>query len=162
MHELIELPRGSKAVQYAALARHAEALLEGERDRIANAANLCALLYHSLPDVNWVGFYFLKRRRLIVGPFQGRPACVRIGLGEGVCGTAAEIRQTLVVADVAAFPGHIYCDPASRAEIVVPLLGKDGKLIGVLDLDSPVLERFDEQDRRGLEEIAAIWISALG
>lgn len=162
MHELIELPAGSKPVQYAALARHAEALLEGERDRIANAANLCALLYHSLPDLNWVGFYFVKRRRLVVGPFQGRPACVRIEFGEGVCGTAAEMRGTLVVADVAAFPGHIYCDPASRSEIVVPLLSGDDKLLGVLDLDSPVLERFDEQDRRGLEQIAAIWVNSLG
>lgn len=158
MHESFALPQGPKPVQYAALARHAEALLQGERDKIANAANVAALLYHSLPDVNWAGFYFRKGRTLLVGPYQGRPACVRIRLGEGVCGSAAAIGRTLVVADVSAFPGHIYCDPASRSEIVVPLVHPDAKLVGVLDLDSPRLERFDEMDRRGLEEIASLWI----
>lgn len=161
MYESFQLPQGPKSVQYAALARHAEALLEGEHDKIANAANVTALLYHSLPKISWAGFYFLKARQLIVGPYQGRPACIRIALGEGVCGTAAEMRRSFVVADVSLFPGHIYCDPASRSEIVVPLLDPADRLVGVLDLDSPVLERFDEQDRQGLEEIAALWVNSL-
>ncbi|HEX5313892.1 MAG TPA: GAF domain-containing protein [Gammaproteobacteria bacterium] len=156
MHESFAVPEGSKPVVYAALARHAEALVEGEGDKIANAANLAALLYHGLPDVSWCGFYFLRGKQLIVGPFQGKPACVRIALGRGVCGQAATMRRTLVVGDVASFPDHIYCDPDARSEIVLPLV-KDDKLLGVLDLDAPILDRFDEQDRRGLEKIATIW-----
>jgi GAF domain-containing protein len=144
---------------YTALARQAEALLEGEQDAIANAANLAALLYHSLPQVSWAGFYFLKGRELVVGPFQGKPACVRIAFGKGVCGQAAELRETLVVADVSTFPGHIYCDPDARSEVVVPLV-KRGEVLGVLDLDAPVEGRFDDGDRRGLEEIASIWLGA--
>ena len=157
MHELMPLPEGPKPVVYAALARHAEALVEGERDKIANAANIAALLYHSLPDISWSGFYFLRGKQLIVGPFQGKPACVRIALGRGVCGQAAELQKTLLVADVASFPDHIYCDPDARSEIVVPLV-RDDRLLGVLDLDAPIPDRFDDQDRRGIERIADIWL----
>ncbi len=151
---------GSKQEQYAQLAAQAQALLAGEPDRIANAANLSALVYHSLPDLNWVGFYFHDGKELVVGPFQGLPACVRIALGKGVCGTAATTRQTQRVADVEAFPGHIACDAASRSELVVPLV-KGDTLVGVFDLDSPSVERFDEDDQRGLEAIARIFIESL-
>jgi L-methionine (R)-S-oxide reductase len=133
---------GSKVEQYAELANQARGLLSGERDRIANAANLSALVFHALSDLNWVGFYFYDGRELVVGPFQGRPACVRIALGRGVCGTAATSRQTQRVADVDAFAGHIPCDSASRSELVVPLFHGE-QLIGVFDLDSPNLDRFD-------------------
>src|SRR6186713_1643317 len=146
---------------YRELAEQARGLLEGERDRIANAANFAALVYHALPDLNWAGFYFYDGVELVVGPFQGKPACVRIALGKGVCGTAATTRQTQVVADVDAFPGHIPCDSASRSELVVPLFDAGGELIGVFDLDSPVHERFDAEDQRGLERIAAIFVDAL-
>lgn len=152
--------QGSKAEQYAELATQARGLLAGERDRTANAANLGALVYHALPDLNWVGFYFFDGQELVVGPFQGHPACVRIALGRGVCGTAAQTRQTQRVADVDAFPGHIPCDSASRSELVVPLFDGDA-LVGVFDLDSPILERFDEEDQRGLEAIAAIFLESL-
>ena len=151
---------GPKREQYAQLAEQAQALVQGERDRIANAANLSALVYHALPELNWVGFYFHDGHELVVGPFQGRPACVRIALGRGVCGTAAVTRQTQVVPDVEAFPGHIPCDSASRSELVVPLLRGD-ELIGVFDLDSPVLDRFADEDRRGLEKLAAIFVESL-
>lgn len=151
---------GSKPEQYAELATQARGLLAGERDRTANAANLCALVYHALPDLNWVGFYFFDGRELVVGPFQGHPACVRIALGRGVCGTAAQTRQTQRVADVDAFPGHIPCDSASRSELVVPLFEGDA-LVGVFDLDSPILDRFDADDQRGLEVIAAIFLESL-
>lgn len=146
-----------KRTLYESLARQAEALLEGESDAVANAANLSALLFYALPEVNWVGFYFLKEDELVVGPFQGRPACVRIPLGRGVCGTAASERRTVVVADVDAFEGHIPCDADSRSEIVVPLVA-DGRLIGVLDIDSPVTDRFDHADREGLERIAGVFV----
>jgi GAF domain-containing protein len=152
---------GSKSEQYAELAQQARALLHGERDRVANAANLSALVYHALPQLNWVGFYFYDGKELVVGPFQGHPACVRIALGKGVCGTAAVSRRTQRIADVDAFPGHIPCDSASRSELVVPLFAADGALVGVFDLDSPVLERFDAEDQQGLEEIAAIFVEAL-
>jgi GAF domain-containing protein len=152
---------GSKSEQYAELAQQARALLHGERDRVANAANLSALVYHALPQLNWVGFYFHDGKELVVGPFQGQPACVRIALGKGVCGTAAVSKQTQRVADVDAFPGHIPCDSASRSELVVPLFNGDGSLLGVFDLDSPVLDRFDAQDQQGLEEIAKIFLEAL-
>ena len=151
---------GDKAQQYTQLAEQARALLHGERDRIANAANLAALVYHALPRLNWVGFYFFDGIELVVGPFQGLPACVRIPLDKGVCGAAARSRETQRVEDVHAFPGHIACDAASRSELVVPLV-RDGALLGVLDLDSPELARFDVEDQRGIETIAAIYVEAL-
>jgi GAF domain-containing protein len=149
-----------KPGDYAALAKELEGLLSGEHDLIANAANATSLIYHALPDINWCGVYLLRGKELIVGPFQGKPACVHIPLGKGVCGTAATERKTIVVPDVNAFPGHIACDAASRSEIVIPLLRQSG-LLGVLDLDSPNLARFDEEDRRGLEALAAILIGSL-
>jgi GAF domain-containing protein len=152
---------GSKPQQYDELAQQARALLRGERDRTANAANLSALVYHALPQLNWVGFYFYDGNELVVGPFQGHPACVRIALGKGVCGTAAVSKRTQRIADVDAFPGHIPCDSASRSELVVPLFGAGGELVGVFDLDSPVLDRFDADDQRGLEEIASIFVGSL-
>jgi GAF domain-containing protein len=151
---------GNKPEQYAQLLEQARALLAGENDRIANAANLSALVYHALPSLNWVGFYFFDGRELVVGPFQGLPACVRIPLDKGVCGAAASTRQTQRVADVHAFPGHIACDAASRSEVVVPLLhGAD--LIGVFDLDSPEPGRFDTDDQRGLEALAHAFVESL-
>lgn len=151
---------GIKVEQYEQLADQARGLLHGESDRTANAANLAALVFHALPGLNWVGFYFWDGRELVVGPFQGLPACVRIALGKGVCGTAASTRKTQRVADVDAFPGHIPCDSASRSELVVPLYRGD-ELIGVFDLDSPELDRFDEDDQRGLERIAALFLESL-
>ena len=147
----------SKQDRYKALARTLAALLEGERDWIANLANTSALLFAELSDVNWVGFYLLKDGELVLGPFQGKPACVRIALGKGVCGTAAQRRESIVVPNVHEFHGHIACDSASNSELVVPLI-RNGKLLGVLDVDSPVLARFDADDRLGLEEIASILI----
>ena len=154
-----ERPTGSKPEIYRQLALMAEGLFRGERDAIANAANLSGLLWMGLADLNWAGFYFLKGPSLVLGPFQGKPACVRIEMGRGVCGTAASRRQTVIVPDVEAFPGHIACDAASRSEIVVPLIAGE-RLIGVLDLDSPVTGRFDEADARGLEALAALWVAA--
>ena len=151
---------GDKPDQYAQLVAQARALLHGERDRIANAANLSALVYHALPDLNWVGFYFYDGTELVVGPFQGLPACVRIPLDKGVCGAAARTRSTQRVADVHAFPGHIACDAASRSEVVVPLLRGDA-LIGVFDIDSPVPARFDVDDQAGLEALAAVFVDSL-
>ncbi len=150
----------SKTVELETLRAAARALIEGERDVIANAANLSALLFHELADVNWVGFYFFRDGELVVGPFQGRPACVRIALGAGVCGTAAATRTTQRVADVHGFAGHIACDSASNSEIVVPLV-RNGELLGVLDVDSPLFDRFDAADQVGLESIAADFVSAL-
>ncbi len=150
-----------KKRRYEELADQARALLAGERDRIANAANLSALLFQSLPQLNWAGFYFLREGELVLGPFQGKPACVRIALGRGVCGSAAMRRETLVVGDVEQFRGHIACDIDSRSEIVVPLVGAADELLGVLDLDAPVPGRFDEDDRHGLEQIAQIWLASL-
>jgi L-methionine (R)-S-oxide reductase len=152
---------GGKDALYDELAQELDALLEGEPDPVANAANAAAAIYHALPELNWAGFYFLRGQELVLGPFQGHPACVRIPLGKGVCGTAAVRRRTVLVADVAAFPGHIACDSASRSELVVPLqAGHD--LLGVLDLDSPVLDRFDETDRTGCERLAGIIVRRLG
>jgi GAF domain-containing protein len=151
---------GSKPEQYAQLAAQARALVQGEPDRIANAANLAALVYHALPGLNWVGFYFYDGNELVVGPFQGLPACVRIALDKGVCGAAARTRQTQRVADVDAFPGHIACDAASRSELVVPLVHGD-RLVGVFDLDSPHPGRFDEDDQQGLEAIARLFLESL-
>ena len=150
---------GSKAELYKELLEQANALFEGEHDYVANAANLSALLFHSLEYLNWAGFYFLKDEGLVLGPFQGKPACVRIAMGKGVCGTAARDRKTIVVPDVNKFPGHIACDSASKSEIVVPLV-RFGKVIGVLDLDSPNLERFDADDARGLEALADVYLNA--
>ena len=152
---------GSKPEQYAELLGQVRALLHGERDRIANAANLSALVYHALPSVNWVGFYFFDGRELVVGPFQGQPACVRIPLDKGVCGAAASTGQTQRVADVNAFAGHIACDSASRSEVVVPLLLDDGSLLGVFDIDSPEPDRFDADDQHGLEAIARAFMESV-
>lgn len=151
---------GTQAEQYEQLLQQATALVHGEGDKIANAANLSALVYHSLPGLNWVGFYFYDGNELVVGPFQGLPACVRIALGRGVCGTAAVTKQTQRIADVDAFPGHIPCDSASRSELVVPLY-KGENLIGVFDLDSPKLDRFNAVDQQNLEALAKIFLDAI-
>ena len=154
-----ELP--AKRELYANLTAQLRSLLAGEADFIANAANLSSLLYHTLPDVNWAGFYLSRGDELVLGPFQGKPACVRIQIGKGVCGTAAEQRQTILVDNVNDFPGHIACDSASNSEIVVPLV-KHERLLGVLDLDSPSFGRFDDDDARGLNELAEIFIDSIG
>jgi len=151
---------GTKPEQYQQLLAQARGLLHGERDRVANAANLSALVYHALPALNWVGFYFYDGTELVVGPFQGLPACVRIPLDKGVCGAAARTRLTQRVADVHQFPGHIACDAASRSELVVPLVDGD-RLLGVFDLDSPEPGRFDADDQAGLEAIAAAFVESL-
>ena len=139
---------------YTLLDSQAEALLRDEPDALANAANFVALLYNALDDVNWLGIYVLRGDELVLGPFQGQPACVHIAVGKGVCGTAAATLETQRVADVHAFPGHIACDAASRSEIVVPLISGD-KMLGVLDIDSPVTSRFNEVDKRGLQSLVA-------
>ena len=150
----------TKSTQYTRLEQQASALLADETDRIANAANLSALLFSELPDLNWAGFYFYDGKDLVVGPFQGNPACVRIPMGRGVCGTAAETRNTQVIANVHEFSDHIICDAASNSEIVIPLVWDDA-LIGVLDLDSPSFDRFDDSDRAGLEKIAALYLGSI-
>ena len=149
-----------KAGDYAHLAGELASLLEGERDPIARAANTAALIFDTLPDINWVGFYLLRHNELIVGPFQGKPACTRIPMGKGVCGAAAARRETIVVPDVQEFPGHIACDSASRSEIVIPLLAGE-RILGVLDIDSPSIARFDSTDARGLEQLVTIYLSDL-
>jgi GAF domain-containing protein len=151
----------SKHEHYEDLAQQARGLLAGERDLIANAANFSALVYHSLPDLNWAGFYLYDGSELVVGPFQGKPACIRIALGRGVCGTAAQTRETQLVRDVNAFEGHIACDAASQSEIVVPLVKADGNLLGVWDVDSPVIDRFDEDDRAGMQALCAVFMEAV-
>jgi len=156
-----ERPSGTKKQIYAELSLMAKGLFQGERDAIANAANLSALLFMGLADLNWAGFYLLRGEGLVLGPFQGRPACVRIEMGKGVCGTAAQSREIVVVPDVEKFPGHIACDAASKSEIVLPLM-RAGRLIGVLDLDSPKLARFDQDDANGLEALTALWVAASG
>ena len=150
-----------KPALYAQLREQAVALFENERDRVANAANLAALIWHTLPDLNWAGFYFFDGRELVLGPFQGKPACIRIALGRGVCGTAALSRRTQLVRDVNAFDGHIACDAASQSEIVVPLVKPDGSLLGVWDVDSPVIDRFDEDDRVGMEALCAVFMASV-
>ena len=150
----------AKPELYAELARQIAGLTAGEPDATANLANAAAVLFWGLTDVNWAGFYLWDGRELVLGPFQGRPACIRIGLGRGVCGTAATERRTLVVPDVDAFPGHIPCDGASRSEVVVPLLAA-GRLLGVLDIDSPMIARFDQEDAAGLERCVAAIVMAL-
>jgi GAF domain-containing protein len=142
---------------YDELARQLAALLAGERDAVANSANMAALIYDALPDLNWAGFYFARGQELVLGPFQGKPACVRIPWGEGVCGTAAARAASIVVPDVHEFPGHIACDPVSRSELVVPLLD-EARVLGVLDLDSPVPGRFDEEDRAGCERLVTLFL----
>ena len=151
---------GGTVLLYRDLADELTALLAGETDPVANAANAAAAIYHSLPDLNWAGFYFLRGQELVLGPFQGKPACVRIPVGKGVCGTAAAERRSVLVADVHAFSGHIACDAASRSELVVPLVRGDN-LLGVLDLDSPEPGRFTETDRIGCEALAAILVRHL-
>jgi len=162
MHETATLDLHDKPAAYRELAAQLTALLAGERDAVACAANTASLLYWSLPEVNWAGFYFVEPGSgdLVVGPFQGKPACVRIPLGKGVCGTAAATRRTLVVPDVHEFPGHIACDAASNSEVVVPILAGE-RLLGVLDIDSPQRARFDAADGRGLEQIVAIYVAAI-
>lgn len=140
---------------YLSLNKQAQALVEGESDMIANMANIAALLYHHLDDVNWAGFYIMRDGQLVLGPFQGNPACIRIDVGKGVCGTAVATGETQRVADVHAFAGHIACDAASNSEIVIPLV-KNGEVIGVLDIDSPKFNRFSEDDEIGLTNIAAL------
>lgn len=155
-----DLPIDDKPRFYAELAAQARALLSGETDLIANAANFAALAYQALPRINWAGFYLYNGEELVLGPFQGKPACVRIALNRGVCGAAASQRQTQVVADVHAFPGHIACDVASRSEVVVPLVFK-GELLGVWDVDSPEPGRFDDDDRQGMEALCAVFLESL-
>lgn len=150
---------GSKVEIYDELARQTRGLLEGERDLIANAANMAALIWSIVPDLNWAGFYFLKGGELVLGPFQGKPACVRIAVGKGVCGAAVARRASVLVEDVHAFPGHIACDSASNSELVVPLI-KHGNVIGVLDLDSPSPARFDSEDRVAFERLVAFFVDA--
>jgi GAF domain-containing protein len=155
MHESSSIdPDQPKPALYAEIAGQVQALTAGERDLIANLANTAALLYHSMPELNWAGFYLLKDGELVVGPFQGKPACVRIAMGKGVCGTAAARRATVIVANVHEFAGHIACDTASNSEIVVPIM-RGNELIGVLDVDSPKFARFDAEDRAGLERVVA-------
>ena len=162
MHALTDTSYLDKPALYSELARSLQALLSGESNLIAAAANMSSLLYWSLPDLNWAGFYLLDEPSgdLLVGPFQGKPACVRIPLGKGVCGTAAAERRTVIVADVHAFPGHIACDSASNSEIVLPVLFGD-RLVGVLDLDSPKRGRFDDVDARGLERLVEVFVAAI-
>jgi len=139
----------------------AAALIQGENDIVANMANLSALIWQYTPDINWAGFYIFKEGQLVLGPFQGKPACVRIAVGKGVCGTAAAQKKTIIVPDVHAFPGHIVCDSASKSEIVVPILKKDGTLFGVLDVDAPILNRFGPQEQKDFEELAAVFADTL-
>ena len=159
MHIATINPKLSKAAAYRDLNQQLAALFSGERNGLANAANMCALLYQGLPGLNWAGFYFVRGGELVLGPFQGKVACGRIALGSGVCGTAAARRETIVVPDVNEFPGHIACDAASRSEIVVPLI-KRGRLLGVLDIDSPDLARFDDEDRSGLNAAVALLLDS--
>ena len=148
-------------VDYALLGAQLDALLRDESDALANAANFVALLYDALPDINWLGIYVLRGSELVLGPFQGKPACVRIPLGKGVCGTAARDLKTMRVADVHNFDGHIVCDPASRSEIVVPLISS-GRLLGVLDIDSPEPARFSDDDQTGVESLRDTYIKNVG
>jgi len=148
----------AKPKLYASLVVQLRSLLKGEHDFIANAANFSALLFNSLPNVNWAGFYFLQGDELVLGPFQGNPACVRLPMGQGVCGVAAQQCETIIVPNVHEFPGHIACDVASNSEIVVPLFDGE-RLLGVLDLDSPTIGRFDDQDAEGLNELVTVFVA---
>jgi L-methionine (R)-S-oxide reductase len=162
MHESDSIvdPNLPKPALYAEITAQVQALTAGERDLVANLANTASLLYHSMPDLNWVGFYLLKDGELVVGPFQGKPACVRIAMGKGVCGTAAAQRAPLIVENVHEFAGHIACDSASNSEIVLPIV-RGAELIGVLDLDSPKFSRFDAQDQAGLEKVVAALLQTM-
>ncbi|HEX6930426.1 MAG TPA: GAF domain-containing protein [Gammaproteobacteria bacterium] len=160
MFDVKKIDATDKREFYQELAMQAKGLLHDESNRIANAANLAALIYHSLADVNWAGFYFMDAGELVVGPFQGKPACVRIPIGKGVCGTAVAERRTQRVEDVDAFEGHIPCDGDSRSEIVVPL-ELNGEIFGVLDIDAPIKARFDADDQEGIEALAAIFVKSL-
>lgn len=160
MYVTKKIEHGDKELFYSELASQLQGLLQGERDAMANAANFSALVFDAVPDLNWAGFYFLKSEgELVLGPFQGKVACVRIPVGKGVCGSAVAQARTMLVPDVHAFPGHIACDAASRSELVVPLV-KDGAIFGVLDLDSPTPERFDAEDQTGFERLVAIYVQA--
>lgn len=159
MFQAATISASDKPGFYRELAQQLEGLLHGERDAIANAANLSALLYDAMPALNWAGFYLIRGGELVLGPFQGKPACVRIPVGRGVCGTAAARREPVLVEDVHAFPGHIACDAASRSELVVPLI-RDGEVIGVIDLDSPEPGRFDSDDQAGIEAVARLYLDA--
>jgi L-methionine (R)-S-oxide reductase len=159
MHKVKSTAKLPKNAAYRELQGQLTALFSGERNGLANAANMTALLYEALPGLNWVGFYFLQGGELVLGPFQGKVACVRIALGRGVCGTAAERRETVIVPDVHAFAGHIACDAASRSEVVVPLI-QNGQLLGVLDLDSPTPARFDAEDGIGLNAAVAALLAS--
>lgn len=150
-----------RSVNYESLAAQLEALLHDETDALANSANFVGLVYNALPDINWLGIYVMRDEELVLGPFQGNPACVRIPIGQGVCGTAARDRKTMRVADVHEFDGHIACDPASRSEVVVPLVA-GGRVLGVLDIDSPLPARFSEQDQRGVESLCEVFIKSIG
>ena len=160
MFVIDKINQKNKPEFYENLLQQAQSLFLDETDLIANAANLSSLLYNSLSDVNWAGFYFYKNKELVLGPFQGLPACIRIAIGKGVCGTAAESLETQLVEDVYSFDGHIACDAASLSEVVVPLV-KDGELLGVLDIDSPLLARFDHEDKVGIEKLAEAFIASL-
>lgn len=150
----------TKSELYESLYQQAQGLFHEEKDMVANAANLSSLLFNTLDDVNWAGFYFFRENELVLGPFQGLPACIRIALGKGVCGTAAQSFETQLVEDVHEFPGHIACDAASNSEVVVPLI-KDGQLIGVLDIDSPSKARFDRDDQAGLEKLSQLFLDSI-
>jgi GAF domain-containing protein len=157
MHELRTVS-ADKETAYDDIAQQLEGLFAGERDWLANAANMASLLFHALPDLNWAGFYLMKDGELVLGPFQGKPACIRIAVGRGVCGTAVARRASVLVEDVDSFPGHIACDAASQSELVVPLL-RDGQVLGVLDLDSPRKGRFDAVDQAGCERLVGLFLA---
>jgi L-methionine (R)-S-oxide reductase len=159
MFQAATISANDKPGFYRELVQQLEGLLHGERDAIANAANLSALLFDAMPRLNWAGFYLMRDGELVLGPFQGKPACVRIPIGRGVCGTAVARRESILVEDVHAFPGHIACDAASRSELVVPLI-RDGEVIGVIDLDSPEPGRFDADDQAGIEAIVSLYLQA--
>lgn len=160
MFEANRIDSTDKPAFYRELATQMEALLSGESDAIANAANASALIFQTVPDLNWAGFYFLRSpQELVVGPFQGKPACVRIAVGRGVCGASVAERRSILVEDVTTVENHIFCDPDSRSELVAPLIRGD-EILGVIDLDSPVPGRFDEDDRAGVERLAAIYVAA--
>ena len=159
MPESTAMDGTGKRALYDELTGQLAALLDGETDPVANAANTCALLFQLLPGLNWAGFYMLRDGGLVLGPFQGRPACVRIAVGQGVCGAAVARGASVLVEDVHDFPGHIACDAASRSELVVPLL-RDGAVLGVIDLDSPHRARFDGEDQAGVERVAALYVQA--
>lgn len=156
MFEAAPIDIADKTGFYRELAQQLQGLFAGEKDMIANAANMSALIYQTMPDLNWTGVYLLKGEQLVLGPFQGKPACVRIPVGRGVCGTAVERKSSILVEDVHAFPGHIACDAASRSELVVPIF-RGGETIGVIDLDSPLPSRFDTDDQAGMERLAEIF-----